>query len=365
MEKRIILAGWHWGEVSGTATVLENIVRHLEPSPGMAYRLVVPHGRELGVVPGFVQVARLGEVSGGHGAWLEAFQGAYGNELLFFPGMQLPQRTPARFVSVIHDVLPLHSIDFKINPLRAAGYRAKIRAHRTARRIITVSQFSRNDIVARCGLAIEKFRVVPNGVEDRFSAGALPIDGAVAALREQGPYALYVGDLSWRKNVPAFAKAYLALPPRLKEKYRFVFTGKGPARRKIENRFQRAGCAERLTALGVVDHELLPPLMAGASLFVFPSLLEGFGLPVLEAQAAGTPVLCNAASSLPEISGGAAHLVDTGSPRPFARALAFLLGDEGERHRLAEAGRLNAARYSWARSARAYTQIFQEALEGS
>jgi glycosyltransferase involved in cell wall biosynthesis len=362
--KNVILAAWHWGEISGTASVLENVVRHLEAARDLSFTLVVPGGRELAHVPPHIECRRLGDVSTGHRAWLEEFHRAFegGDELLFFPGMQLPARIPRRFVSVLHDVLPLHSIDFRINPLRKCAYLSRIRAHAAAKRIVTVSQFSRNDITRRSGLSPDRFYVIPNGVEERFfSAKQTPL-GAAEAMPYNDPYLLYVGDLTWRKNVAGLAKAYLMLPEVVRSRYRFVFTGQGAVRGQIERMFQRAGCSDRLTALGVVENRHLPPLLAGASLFVFPSLLEGFGLPVLEAQAAGVPVVCGNASSLPEVSGGAAYLVEAGSPRRLSGALAFLLTHEEERARLAEAGRRNAARYSWKTAARSYVQVFREAL---
>ncbi len=208
-----------------------------------------------------------------------------------------------------------------------------------ARRIVTVSEFSRSELVELLGADPARISVVPGGVDARFTPGA-DAEAARRALGLERPYVLCVASHTARKNLGALVPAARALAAEGVELA--VAGGHRP-------QFAAEQGLDGLRLLGHVDDGLLPGLYAGAEAFALPSLYEGFGLPVLEAMAAGTPVLATTAGALPETCGGAARLV--ADPAAFATELPALLADGAERERLRAAGLARAAGFSWERTA--------------
>jgi alpha-1,3-rhamnosyl/mannosyltransferase len=164
---------------------------------------------------------------------------------------------------------------------------------------------------------------------------------------------LYLGTLEPRKNLQGLVRGYCRLPEALQREYPLVLAGmrgwnQGYFRRELDDLRKR----KVLHEVGYVDQHDVPALMKAASVFCFPSLYEGFGLPPLEAAACGTPVLSSRAASLPEVMGDAAWYVDPYSPDEIAAGLEKLLIDETLRGRLTKAGPARAALFSWERCAR-------------
>ena len=170
---------------------------------------------------------------------------------------------------------------------------------------------------------------------------------------------LYVGTVEPRKNLDRLLDAWQGLPPSLRESFNLVAAG--------PEGWQSAGTMARLRAasaglryLGYVPEPDLPGLTAGAALFVYPSLYEGFGFPVAQAMAAGVPVITSNLSSLPEITGGAAELIDPRSVAEIRAALDRLLTSPASRERLAHAARIQAQRFRWDICARESVNFFHD-----
>jgi glycosyltransferase involved in cell wall biosynthesis len=220
---------------------------------------------------------------------------------------------------------------------------------RRARRVITVSEFSRGEITELLGVLPDRVTVVPGGVDPRFSPAA-DAAAARAALGLPERYVLCVASHTARKNLGALVPAARALGP---EGIEVVVAG------GHRPQFAREAGLDGLWLLGHVDDSLLPGLYAGAEAFALPSRYEGFGLPVLEAMAAGTPVVASNTGALPEVCGSAARLVEP-EGEAVAAALGALLADARERDRLRAAGLERAGAFSWERTAREVDAVVAE-----
>ncbi len=213
---------------------------------------------------------------------------------------------------------------------------------RRARALVCISEATRRDLVSRVPSAAARALVVPLAASPQFAVPA-----ALRATTER-PYVLAAGTLEPRKNLERLLAAWDALEPGVRDAHDLVLVG--PTGWEADAILARASSAGVRVA-GFVSDEELAALYAGCAVFCYPSLYEGFGLPVLEAMCAGAPVVTSNISSLPEVAGGAALLVDPLSSEAIARGLASLLTDAAERTRLAAAGRARAAQFSWERTA--------------
>jgi glycosyltransferase involved in cell wall biosynthesis len=210
------------------------------------------------------------------------------------------------------------------------------------------------DLIAHLGTPVEKVKVLYSGVDSRFDVEKEP--GESEHLRARygltaGSYILSVGTIQPRKNYVRLIHAFARLQTHnLTNRQLVLAGGRGWLYEDIFAEAERHG--DRVRILGFVDEADLPALYRNAALFAFPSLYEGFGLPVLEAMACGTPVVCSNVSSLPEVAGDAALLVDPLDIASIAEAMARVLQDAGLRQDMVARGRSQAARFTWARAAR-------------
>jgi len=263
-------------------------------------------------------------------------RGLKAGDLFFSPGYNPPVRCPVPFLFTLHDLNHLDRPE-NSNPLKRLYYATIVkRACDLAARILTVSEFSRRRIVEWSGISPAKVVSVGNGVGPEFSPDVAPYPLPF-------PYVLCVSNRRKHKNelrqVEAFARAGLA------SELCFVFTGDPtPELAECVNR-------NRLTArahfLGLVPEEQLPSLYRGAEALLFVSLYEGFGLPVLEAMACGTPVLTSNTTALPEIAGDAALLVDPLSVEEIAVGMERIVCDTLLRELLRSKGLALAAKFTW------------------
>jgi len=289
-------------------------------------------------------------------------------DVLFVPAHVLPLVHPRSSVVTVHDLgylcypeahQPLDRLYLDLS--------TRYNAH-AASRIIAVSQATKDDLVQHYGIEPDKVTVVYSGcdetmqpVEDRAA-----IERVKARYGIRGDYVLYVGTLQPRKNLGRLLEAYAMIRKRAKKDQIpcLVIAGrKGWLYGQIFQQVERLGLETEVIFPGYVPQDDLPALLSGARLFVFPSLYEGFGLPVLEAMACGTPVLCSNVSSLPEVAGNAVFLVDPLDVESMAEAMNRLLKDEGLRARLVERGLRQLRQFSWDRCARETLAVLEDTVQ--
>jgi glycosyltransferase involved in cell wall biosynthesis len=272
--------------------------------------------------------------------------------LLYSPANLAPGIS-RRNVIVIHDVAALRQPDAYSRPYVEYQRRRLPSLARRARRVITVSEFSRAELVEVLGVAPEQVTVIPEGVDERFSPDA---DPAPAALRYglARPYVLAVGTASARKNLGVLDRAARALADRGID---VVVAG--------SDRSYLRNPEVPLLRLGYVSEEDLPGLYAGARALAMPSVYEGFGLPCLEAMACGVPIVAAKRGALPETCGGCALLVDPSDPDELADALVAVACEDGVRGRLIAAGRRRAAAFPWTKTAATTDALIGELLAES
>jgi glycosyltransferase involved in cell wall biosynthesis len=259
--------------------------------------------------------------------------------LLYSPANLAPLAHPGNAV-VIHDAAALRHPE-----AYSAGYVAYQRRllpalARRARVLITVSEFSRGELVEVLGADPDRIVVVPNGVEERFFAAA-PQAAVASRYGLEAPYVLALGTVSERKSLDVLEHCARALAGAGLE---LVLAG--------SERGYLRGATSGLRRLGYVAEADLPALYAGARALAMPSRYEGFGLPCLEAMAAGAPVVAADRAALPEVVGDAGVLCDPDRPGAFAEAVLSAAREEPLRERLITAGRRRAARFPWLRTAR-------------
>ncbi len=238
---------------------------------------------------------------------------------------------------------------------------------RRARRIIAVSESTRQDVIAYCNVAPDKVVVIPNGVTEVFTpAPETEVQAQAQRLGLPDRFILYLGTLEPRKNLVRLLDAYALLrrmrghagdtPPLV------LAGGKGWYYDEIMTRVGELGLEDVVIFPGYVPQEDLPWYYRAASLFVYPSMFEGFGLPVLEAMACGTPVITTTASSLPEVAGEAACLIEPTDIEGLAAAMNRRLDDPELIAAMRAAGIRQAARFSWDHTATATADLYRREL---
>lgn len=282
---------------------------------------------------------------------------------------------PAHVVPLIHPrctVVTVHDLGYHLYPqahrrwdLLYLEWSTRWSAH-AARVVLADSQATTNDLRRFYGIPAEKVRVVYPGRDESLAPVRDP--AALAAVRAKygltGRYVLHIGTLQPRKNLTRLVRAFnevLKRKPELSD-LRLVLAGKkGWLCESLFRRVAELGLQGRVLFPGYVPDGDLPALLSGAACFAFPSLYEGFGFPVLEAQACGVPVICSNAASLPEVAGDGALLVSPHDTAAWAEALMRVLTDEELRAQLTARGFVNVARFSWRRCAEEVMEALEDA----
>jgi glycosyltransferase involved in cell wall biosynthesis len=279
----------------------------------------------------------------------------------------------APFLSRRPLVVTIHDVSYERHPewypyrrdfMRRAFYR---RSAKAATRILTDSAFSASEIVSAYGIPADRITVVPLGA----AAGFAPADRDVPVDLPAGvttPFLLHVGDLHERRNLPMLVDALIAARRHfggsagLSLVLAGVDRGVGDGLCAI---VADAGMPDAVVRLGVVEEERLQTLYRAAAALVYPSLYEGFGLPVLEAMASGTPVIASRAASIPEVLGDAGILLPPDNSHDWTEAILRVMNDEGVRTAMKVAGLARAATFTWARTARLTLDAYRQTVEAA
>jgi glycosyltransferase involved in cell wall biosynthesis len=315
-------------------------------APGSARVLAAP-----GVRPRPVRLAGAGRPA--RIAWTQLLAGRAarraGAGLLHGVHYELPLRAGLPQVVTVHDLTLLtHPEWHEASKVRYFGWALR-RAVAAATRVLCVSATTAADLSERLQIPAHRVDVTPLGTELQPAS-----EERVADLRRRrgldGPYVLGLGTVEPRKDLPTLVRAFAALAGELP--HRLVLAGlPGWGAGELDEAVAASGVADRILVPGYVPEADKAALLTGADVFAYPSRYEGFGLPVLEAMACGTPVVTTTGGSLPEVAGDAATLIEPGDADALAAALAKLAADPAARQDAAARGRQRAATFTWERCA--------------
>jgi glycosyltransferase involved in cell wall biosynthesis len=282
----------------------------------------------------------------------------------------IPRGLSCPYVITVHDLLEhMYGSRDASSLRRSLHFYLTRRVLRKAARVIAVSQFTRNEIEKLLAIADERIEVVYNAIDERFLHGhATDVDREMIAQRYlvNYPFILYAGAIRPHKNVVRIIEAFSALKSELQKEdqlpdLKLIIIGDDlSSHPRLRRTVVRSGVQNDVRFLGFVPIEVLRIFYDVAKVFVFPSLYEGFGLPPLEAMAHGTPVVTSTTSSLPEVAGNAALLVNPENVFEIRRALQRALLDPALRAQMKQRGYEQAQRFSWTASVSRILEIYRE-----
>ncbi len=363
----------------GVGTYVRNVVRALaELDSETQYFLIGPTQRlrELGEIGGNCVAVPFEHAANSPRYYLDFHRvlRRSGADLLHVPYLAWrPLYAPCPYVITVHDLLLFYQRSPNGNGLTRSVHTWLTRsALMHAARVLAVSQFTANELVRLHGVPREKIEVVYNAIDDRLCCGhATDADRQLIAERYQVnyPFILYAGNIKPHKNIVRIIEAFSALKAQLEKDGRFPdlkliligdeLTSHPDLRRTVV----RSAVQNDVRFLGFVPIDVLRIFYDAAKVFVFPSLYEGFGLPPLEAMAHGTPVVTSNISSLPEVVGNAAMMVNPENVFEIMRAVHRVLVDQPLRERMKQLGYAQVQRFSWQTSARQVLEAYRRAVE--
>ena len=379
----VALNGWFWDQPNtGSGQYLRYLLAALRrTSPELKLTLILPpHLQAVDDAPPNVDIVKTRGGSGNLGKVLfeqRAFPqmvSRVGADIAHVPYWGPPLSSPAPLVTSVLDVIPLALPEY------SSGFRQRLytslvtAAARGSAHIITISQAAKDDIIRYIGIDADRITVTPLAVNEAYH----PRMGAErdAAVREKynlpDRFVLYIGGFDVRKQVNQLLLAYSYVGPAEGDDLMLVIAGKepewgSPVFPDLRKYTAELGINDFVQWIGGVDEEDKPSLYRLADVSVFPSRYEGFGLPVLEAMASGTPVVANQIPVIEEITGDGAFLVENGSARKMAGAILALLGDPSLRESISSRGLAQSTHFSWRKTARqtlaVYEQVYKRRTE--
>lgn len=373
----IAFNAWFLGQPDvGTGQYLRHLIAALRSQrPDLRLTLIAPPERLIDLPDG-VEALPVSVRGSGHPAKLRFEQIdcaqaalAVGADLLHVPHWGSPLRSPLPVVVTIHDLIPL------ILPAYRGGVLARLytglvaASAQGAAAVITVSEASRADI-------LERLRIPPERVNAIYEAAGIKFHPRPGSLLDIGirqkydlpqEYVLYLGGFDVRKNVHTLLKAYTYVRQATADAIPLVIAGALPGRLTprfldIPRYIREMELEPVVRLIGRADHEDLPAIYRMAKAFVYPSRYEGFGLPLLEAMACGTPVVTSTVSSPPEVVGEAGFTVDPDDARGLAGSILGLLVQENLHKEMSQKALARAAEFSWARTARETVDVYERIL---
>ncbi|MHB1318700.1 MAG: glycosyltransferase family 4 protein [Anaerolineae bacterium] len=377
---RVAINALFWNQpVTGSGQYVRRLAAHLaEQAPDLELVLVAPRGTTVHRPPPRAEtMSAHGAAQSGPGKliyeqhWFVRSAQKARVDLLHVPYFAPPRWPTLPMIVTVHDLIPLLLRGYRGTPLVRAYTAWVSHAAQRADRILTDSHAAARDIMRHLRLPEERVQVVYLAADDNYRPVPPGSDGELSLARERlhlpERYLLYLGGFDRRKQVPELLQAYARSG--ISAHWPLVIAGRLPGSDSAFSPDPRpiAGAlrlGDSVLFTGWVDEADKPALYRGARAFLFPSLYEGFGLPVLESLACGTPVVACHGSSLEEVAGPGGLLVNSADPDALSEALRSLALDDGLHDQLAQAGLAHARTFSWDRTARETARAYREVLHG-
>lgn len=353
------------GNLAGTGVYASHLLQEIATYPDLDVHVF--NGVELGTTrKGFAaRAVRSLANRYGNPVRLSALLRKGNFDLMHGPAFIVPLNCPCPSVVTVYD------LTFRLFPEHFQGRWSKHVASRlpsvlqSVSAVICISEQTKQDLLKFYKIAPDKVHVVYCGVDrSRYHPGIRLDPNWMRALGLRDGYILHVGSLAARKNIPVLLRAVAILRSKGKWGNRQVVLAGSKTRglagaSEVYETIQKVGLGDLVILPGHVPDEYVPGLYAQASMLVMPTLYEGFGLPILEAMAAGTPVVASNNSSIPEVAGDAAILVPTGDEQSMADAIEKILDDPSTADQLREKGLLQAAKFSWQRMGAETIEVYR------
>ncbi len=377
---RVAINGWFWDQpYTGSGQYLRRLVGGLrKAAPDLGLVLVLPGAPAAGDAPAGVEIVMTG---GGRGNLAKVrfeqqrFPAAASRakaDLAHVPYWGAPLSSPIPLAASILDAIPLALPDYTRGLRQHLYVSLQTAAARGVEHVLTISHAAKADLVEYLGLKVERITVTPLAADEAFHPriGAEGDGEVKAKYGLPDRFALYLGGFDQRKNVETLLEAYTFVAKAEGDEVPLVIAGAEP--RWAEPLFPDLHAAARALGLtgevvrwiGRVDEADKPALYRLAEVFAFPSLYEGFGLPVLEAMASGTPVVASQIPVMEEICGDGAYLVEPGDARRMGGALLALLGQRDLRETQITRGLARATHFHWRKTARETLAVYDAAVKG-
>jgi len=289
-------------------------------------------------------------------------------DLLFYPNFTILPSDCSNIIIVIHDLSYLKFPQYVENKNLLFLKKEVPHALKKAKQIVADSEATKKEIIKNFKISPEKILVIYGAISNKFykKCGSKDIKKNKEKYKIRHNYLLFVGTLEPRKNIIRLLEAYQDLSRSIRNKYQLVLAGsEGWQDKHIIKKIKEVSDSNnRVIVPGYVPEEDLPALYSGAYLFLYPSFYEGFGMPILEAMACKTPVITSNTSSMPEVAGDAALLVNPSNIEEIKESIIKIINDSALRTSLIKRGQKQIQKFSWTKSAEKLIKVFEKVYKG-